>query len=658
MKSADYSAKGTFFNVFRSVARRQFPGAVVAAAICGLLSVIYSAYCGISCYTGETYITYEVQAWGLSVLFAIAVYCAVSIGVMYNAYFSRRGCDYQLSLPYKRSHIYNANFLFGLITICLSIIVSVALFALVTGIFTDVRAKDQVFFVVDSVVYKQAVTAIAALLSGYSLCSMCAAVSGKWLQYAAFCLVGIISVPIMLIGIAMGINSVWGVMLDVYMFSGVTPFGVLIMLLRDTTDSSFIFMTAVSLAEFILMYIAGLIAFKRRKAEIAESGYGDSVIKYILMVIFTVSGFLYFGIQKNVLVTIVVGIIVAFICAFLFSIMQLQRKKVFTKKSGIVFVVTTAVCIVFVLSVNFSNSSSFVKYVPKSEEVESVTVIEHDDYSQYENDPAWYLIGILSGPVSEYDRAVLTEPQNIQAVVDFHNLVVSDKVMNYTLRDRERDLYSVQETTTVPADTDEAVTEPYSEDITSSLSFDLVYKLKNGTTVKRSYIIQYNLWDEYLKFMKSEEAISQDEPYSLSADDVMYVETTLYSNYEADEITGDVDYDYYVTPPEKWDEMRDTLIQDKLNETNAEFYYEILNDGYMTVYTLDENIPEEQKEYIRNMTPEERRDFAAKVNSYMLSDPEEYPVFPFNSYDVVINEQDERFIKLLKSDDMKQYIIE
>lgn len=658
MKSADYSAKGAFLSVFKSVARRQLPGAAVIVAVCALVSVIYSAYCGISCYSGESYITYEVQMWGLSVLFAIAVYCAVSIGVMYNAYFSRRGCDYQLALPYKRSQIYNANFLFGFISICVSIIVSVALFALVTGIFTDVKAHDHLLFLVDSVVYKQAVTAIAALLSGYSLCSMCAAVSGKWLQYAAFCLVGIISVPIMLIGIAMGINSVWGVMLDVYMFSGVTPFGVLIMLLRDTTDSLFIFMTAVSLAEFILMYFAGLIAFKRRKAEIAESGYGDSVIKYILMVIFTVSGFLYFGIQKNVLVTIVIGVIVAFVCAFLFSILQIQRKKVFTKKSGIVFGVTAAVCVVFALSVHFSNSSSFVKYVPKVDEVESVTVIEHDDYSQYENDPAWYLIGILSGPVSEYDRAVFTEPQNIQAVVDFHNLVVSDKVMNYTLSDRERELYSVQETTTVPADKDEAVTEPYNDDITSSLSFDLVYKLKNGTTVKRSYIIQYNLWNEYMKFMKSEEAITQDKPYSLSADDVMYVETIFYSEDPTVDISGDVDYNYYVIPPEKWEEMRNALIQDKLNEPNGEFYYGGSGNCYMTVYTLDDSIPDEQKEYIRNMTPAERRDYAAKVNGYMLSDPEKYPVFPFNAYDVNVSDLDQKTIKLLESSEMQQYIIE
>lgn len=353
MKSANYSAKGAFSGVFKSVVRRQLPGAIVVAAVCALASVIYSLYAGISCYSGESYITYEVQMWGISVLFFISVYCAVSIGVMYNAYFNRRGCDYQLALPYKRSHIYNANFLFGLIAICFSIIVSVALFAFILGIFTDIRAQDHVSFMVDNVIYKQAITIISSLLAGYSMCSMCAAISGKWLQYAAFSLVGIVSVPIMLVGIAMGINSVWGVMIDIYKFSSITPFGVLVMLFRDNTDSSFIFMTAVCLAEFILMYIAGLLAFKRRKAEIAESGYGDSVIKYILMVVFVVSGFLYFGIQKNIFATLIIDVILAFVCAFAFSMMQIRRKKVFTKKSGIVFGVTTAVCIVFVFSIYF-----------------------------------------------------------------------------------------------------------------------------------------------------------------------------------------------------------------------------------------------------------------------------------------------------------------
>lgn len=658
MKSANYSAKGAFSGVFRSVVRRQLPGAIVAAAVCALASVIYSLYTGISCYSGESYITYNVQMWGISVLFVISVYCAVSIGVMYNAYFNRRGCDYQLALPYKRSHIYNANFLFGLIAICFSIIVSVALFAFILGIFTDIRAQDHVTFLVDSIVYKQAITIISSLLAGYSMCSMCAAISGKWLQYAAFSLVGTVSVPIMLVGIAMGINSVWGVMIDIYKFSSITPFGVLVMLFRDNTDSSFIFMTAVCLAEFILMYIAGLLAFKRRKAEIAESGYGDSVIKYILMVVFVISGFLYFGIQKNIFATLIIDVILAFVCAFAFSMMQIRRKKVFTKKSGIVFGVTTAVCIVFVFSIYFSNSSSFVKYVPKAEEVESVTIIERDDYSMYENDPLWYVVGVLYGPVSETDRAEFTEPQNIQAVVDFHNLVVSNKVMNYTLKDRERDLYSVQETTTVPADTDEAITEPYSEDITSSLSFDLIYKLKNGTTVKRSYIIQYNLWDEYLNIMKSREAITQHEPYSLSADDIMYVETIVYSINETDDTETTVDDKYYVTPPEKWEEMRDILVQDKMNETNSEFYYDILNGGYMTVYVLADELPQEQKDYIRNMTPLERRDYAGNASSLMLRDPDKYPVYPFVEYNINISVQDERTIQYFESEDMQQYIVE
>ncbi len=661
MKSANYSANGAFSGVFRSVVRRQLPGAIVAAAVCALASVIYSLYTGISCYSGESYITYNVQMWGVSVLFVIAVYCAVSIGVMYNAYFNRRGCDYHLALPYKRRHIYNANFLFGLISICFSIIVSVVVFALIIGIITDIRAQDHVSFMVDNVIYKQAVTLIAALLAGYSMCSMCAAISGKWLQYAAFSLVGIVSVPIMLVGIAMGINSVWGVMIDIYKFSSITPFGVLVMLFRDTTDSSFIFMTAVSLAEFVLMYIAGLIAFKRRKAEIAESGYGDSVLKYILMVVFVVSGFLYFGIQKNILATLVINIIVAFICAFLFSMMQIERKKVFTKKSGIVFGVTTAVCIVFVFSIYFSNSSSFVKYVPKAEEVENVTVIERDDYSLYENDPLWYIVGVLSGPVSETDRAEFTEPQNIQAVVDFHNLVVSNKVMNYTQRDRDDEFNAVTEAATLASvNTEEAVTEPYEDEINSSLSFDLEYKLKDGRTIKRSYIIQYNLWDEYLNFMKSEEAITQHKPYSLSADDIMYVETIMYYTTinETDDTETAVDDKYYVTPPEKWEEMRDILVQDKMSETNNEFYYDILNGGYMTVYVLDEELPEEQKEYIKNMTPEERRDYAGKANGFMLMYPDKYPVYPFNAYDVNISVQDEKTIQYFESEDMQQYIVE
>ena len=50
-----YTSKGAFSGVFRSVVRRQLPGAIVVAAVCALASVIYSLYVGIDVYKRQAY---------------------------------------------------------------------------------------------------------------------------------------------------------------------------------------------------------------------------------------------------------------------------------------------------------------------------------------------------------------------------------------------------------------------------------------------------------------------------------------------------------------------------------------------------------------------------------------------------------------------------
>lgn len=78
----------------------------------------------------------------------------------------------------------------------------------------------------------------------------------------------------------------------------------------------------------------------------------------------------------------------------------------------------------------------------------------------------------------------------------------------------------------------------------------------------------------------------------------------------------------------------------------------------MTVYVLADELPQEQKDYIRNMTLLERRDYAGNASSLMLRDPDKYPVYPFVEYNIIISVQDERTIQYFESEDMQQYIVE
>lgn len=661
MKSTKYSVKSAFGAAFKSVFRRQFPGAAVIAAICACLSVISAIiYCMNNGSPGYNDISGEVLIWGSFVLFAVSVYCAVSVGIMYNSYFSRRACDYHFAMPYKRSNIYNSNFLFGLLAIVFALIVSAASFALTVKIIETVYNNSHFttinFTVQYAVILKPLLTLLAALLAGYSVCSMCAAAAGKWLQYAAFCFIGIISVPVMLIGIASRISDVWGFMADVFRFSSVTPVGVAAMIARGATDKMYVFMSVVSLAEFAAMYLAGLLTFKHRKAEIAENGQGGTLIKYILMIVFVISGFVYFSAEKNFLATAVTGVITAFACAALFSAGQVRRKKIFTKQTGIIFGVVTGVCLILTASVYLINSSSYVKYVPKADEVQSVTVAEYDSFSGYTNEPLWYIIELLNGEPTSSGEVTLDEPQNIQAVIDFHNRAVSDEVMNYTLKNKiSETIINFSEATTVSTsnanDADGAV--PTEEEITEAISCTIEYKLKNGGTVKRSYTINYDLWHEFLAAFKTQEAIMQQEPYSINTDEILYVEGTIYNYDQGSDDSYFTSYNTYIISPQEWADIRDVLVEDRINESDYDFRYGFDGAGYFTIYTLAADLPQEQKDLILSMTPRERYDFVAEYNTLLTADPEKYSVYPVEEASVNINNSDKKTVQLMQSPEMQ-----
>lgn len=673
MKSTNYSVKGAFSAAFTATARRQLPGALIAAAVAAIVSVIYALFYCTGYYGYDNDISYGVKMWGSAVLFIAAVYSAISVGVMFNAYFSRRACDYHFAMPFKRSHLYHANFLFGLTAIALLIAVSVAVFSATVGILSVSNPDGDVTYMIQTAeVLKPLLTLLASLLAGYSACTMCAVVSGKWLQYALLVFVCIFSVPVLLIGIASRINSIWGIMVSLFDFASITPVGAAAMLLKEPADGVCVFMSVVALVECLGMYLAGLLSFKRRKAEIAESGQGGSFIKYLLMALFVASGFLYFGASENLLVTIVTGVITAFVCAALFSAVQVRRKKIFTKQTGILFGAVTGICLVLTVGIYFSNSSSYVKYVPEVDEVESVTITEYDGYDSYSSVSLDYIMQILNGSTAETRRATLTEPQNIQTVVDFHTLAVSDKVIRNTSAngaENANDLLPAGSENDVLQETTAAVSDPSAADgvtvneedyfIGDRIDCSLAYKLKNGRTVYRSYAIKspdYDLWHQFLAAFKNKEAVMQEEVFAVDINDVLYVETTVYQIVTGEEETSVADQSY-VLPAAEWEQIRDVLAEDRTKEEDDVFYYGSATGATLTVYCINPELPEEQKAQLRAMTPKEKYDYVSLAGSNMLSDPKKFPVYPEVGYSVYITVQDENAMHLLQSPETRDSAI-
>lgn len=673
MKSTNYSVKGAFSAAFTATARRQLPGALIAAAVSAIVSVIYALiYCA-GYYGYENDVSYGVEMWGSAVLFIAAVYCSISVGVMFNAYFSRRACDYHFAMPFKRSHLYNASYLFGLTAIALLIAVSVAVFSATVGILSVSNTEESVIYMIQPAeVLKPLLTLLASLLAGYSACTMCAAVSGKWLQYAVLVFVCIFSVPVLLIGIAARINSIWGVLVSLFDFASITPVGAAVMLLKEPTDGMYIFMSVVALAECLGMYLAGLLSFKRRKAETAESGQGGSFIKYLLMALFVASGFLYFGASENLLVTIVTGVITAFACAAMFSAVQVRRKKVFTKQTGILFGAVTGICLVLTAGIYFVNSSSYVKYVPKADEVESVTITEYDVYDSYSSVSLDYIMQILNSSTAGTHSATLTEPQNIQTVVDFHTLAVSDKVIRNTsanVAENANDLLSAGPENAVQQATTVAVSNPSVADgitvneedyfIGDRIDCSLAYKLKDGRTVYRSYAIKSPndaVWHQFIAMFKNKEAVMQEDAFAVDINDVLYVDTMIYQIVTGEEETS-VAEQSYVLPAAEWEQIRDVLAGDRTKEEDDVFYYGSATGAVLTVYCINPELSEEQKAQLRAMTPKERYDYVSQADLDRLNYVEQYGVYPAEEYGVYITVQDENTMNLLQSPETRDSAI-
>lgn len=680
MKSTDYSAKSAFPAAFKTVFRRQLPSALILAVICCLVSAAFALY-SITDYSYAEYdITYEVQFWGITVFSVLFWYCAISVAVMYKGLFSRRACDYHLSLPMKRENIFNSNFLFGILSVLFAILVSVGTFAAVHKSYSSIVAPDVVYTVDIKTVTVQFFCVFAALLAIYSAFHMCASASGKWIQYGMFCVICAVSAPVLFAGIAVQINSIWGFSVDAFDFASVTPFGAVAKMFVVSENSDYLFMTIVSVVEFIAMYFAGLLSFKHRKAEIAESGQGGSAVKYVLMAVFVGAGYMYFGSGESFIASVILGLIAALVCAAMFAPVHVHSKKLFNKKTGAVFGVTAGICLIITCCAYFINTTSYVRYVPKIDEVESVTVTEYDPWSQYGTDSFLDLTTFIWGIPQEYDVATLTQEQDIQKVIDFHTDAVSDRVMGYGFSDYLSETVSeladsvseenaaansdgevaaqIQETTTL----DDTYETEYGEEQFDGMPINckIEYKLKDGSIVKRSYSIQYDLWEEFVAIFQNEEAIMQTEPYSLEEDDIMFIEANVYSTEVSEE---DADYtygtdDYYVFVPEMWGELRDLAVQDKLNEAYYDFYFEFYDSGYISVYTLNEDLPQEQKEKILNMTPFERYEYSNQVNNLMYDESGEYEEYPFTSYDVPIILSDENLLNYMSQPEMQRYIVE
>lgn len=628
MRSTSYSAKRAFPAMFKTVARRQIPGAATVAVFCIIVSFLCALYCFDPKWKNQADMVNGSMFAAGWVFSALNVYNLFSVFSMFKGSYSRRACDYHLALPYKKEHIFNANFLFGLIVNIGSMLLSLGVLYL---FFMSVKSRGiqlGVIYSADNYVPAGRILMyFAVVLVIYSVISMCAALAGRSIQYYFLCYVLLISVPLLIIGVTSRINLIWGVIINPVKALAVTPAGMVFAQLAGAEDVSAAFILIACAVEFVLFYIAGIIVFKNRQAETAQNKLSGKIIPAALFAVFIASGLMIFGAAYSFLSSVLFGVVSALVCLLIFRAICRGTEKVLTKKAARAYAAVCAVCILFSALMYFPNYNSYTKYVPQVNEVESVTVKENSSL-QYGNEPATLFMSVLFGGYAGDGREVtLTEPENIQRVIDFHTLAVKDEVADYGLDDKIlqkiADTYSggisSEEPTTelqTTSDADTAVAEDWTP--SGNINCIIEYKLKNGKTVERRYSIAYDLWYEYINILQNKEAILQDEAFSFPDEDIIYIEGYYYSDYDADGYG--IDSVTLPLPVSQWSELRDTVIQDKLSEDPYNFYSNYLVGGDITVYVIDQDLPETEKEKIRNMTDEEKRKLAQQSDSFVYYD--------------------------------------
>lgn len=661
MKSARCSTKRGFSAAFKTTALRRCAGSVIITVICGLISVIMN---GASLFTGNYYeegavigfeeIKSSVTTWTSLIFLAVLIYLLIFTCDMFGLFYKRRACDYYLALPIKREAIYNANFLYGVLSVIPAFIVSAVLYASITG----TAIKEHGVTVTGEGMGRFALQIgcmFLALLAAYASFSMCAVAAGKKSQYFLYCITCLFSAPVLVNGLVSELNTVWGVGIDVIKFSAFTPPAVLISMFTDYSFGNtryFYLIMAVMLLEAAAMYAAGLVTFKRRKAETAEDGKQEAPIKYLLMAVFAGAGYVVFANNESLALSILLGVFGVFICAVVFAAASFRRKRLFSKKTAAAFGAAALVCLLFSVCVNLFNYSDYVTYVPDADDIESVTVTQDSSWSYMESSYIYSLFYTMI--LDEYDDSVsvtLSQPENISAVTDFHSSAVTDTVRNYT--------YSYDYDYDYDYDTDYETYEDYGDieiyDLGTGfdwldglpISCEIKYTLKDGSTVSRTYYIEYNLWDQFIPIFQNEEALLQTEPYSYDDEEVMLIYLHYYnSSYDEDE-----DHEYLLTG-QAWQELRACAVEDKLEASSYDFYLSDYNSiGYMTVYTLNPELSEEEKEEIKEMTPRERMEC---YDSYWYS-WNGAEVLPFNSADIYISSADERLLSGLNAAEKELY---
>lgn len=632
MKSTT-SSGNKFFSVFKNLLRRCAPIIGVLTVVSSLFTIglLQIASVDFKIADGKSSHLFDLTDAFAPILMLNALLCiangAMTIYTCLKEMYSKRGSDFFFAMPVKRSTYLNATYALTAV----SSLISFAAQAVIISVFMLVNSRYGVSADAKSLM-GIAVTLILIVLSAISVFMFCAMISGKMSQYAMFCAFTVL-IGFLIATCAYCVNYVWGFWNDISRAGAIfSPLGGLIYLLKKQEFGFDLFVSVVSGVQAILFFALSQILFKKRKTEVAEttvSGFAFPLIMLALLqasiiMIITLIGY------ENLKITAIISIVFALLGTLGFGFKWFRRAHV--KYVFISLAVVLALSCSFIYVTKNVSFNSYVNYVPEIGEVESAEV--------YETYGGFGMDGVFAEYLeNDYETrgrsGELTSEEAISALINLHKKVANDEFKKNS--DLKYGTWSVRFT----------------------------YTLKNGKKVVRYYELPTNnIEEEFVSLMKTPDMIKNIYPMSLDDKDILFIKTDKvgvsdydnpYDYYKADDYTQ---FKQAVAKDFVADDNQKNFLS-RISYNNSYFYryeYDVYVDedaldteipaeddfwGNAWIYSFTEDAPEEFKEKVRAMTPEEIMEL---YQSYNI----EYAQY-INNRDIAIYQTDKNMIELFEN---------
>ncbi len=642
----------------------------IAVGVLAVTSCIFNNAYGVSSKT-----TYDFSTDAIIIFLVMAVVCMLfgifAAGKLFKEAYKKQSCDLYFALPIRREDYYFSAYIYTAVLNLIGMLVPTLIFICTMSLMST---KAVTFTMVWEGFFGQVIPVMLAVFAYMSAFIMCAVTAGRRIHYTLLVLVCLFAPSAILSGVIGCINSIWGMSVDTIIPFCIDPFTSAFYNVFAADKDIQLPMCLISSAEIIGMFFAGLIVFKKRKAEVAEVSLAGKILPYVFLALTALAGFMRYA-GYTPIIAIAAGCIFAVLLTMAFS--GIFYKKVFTKNTGITVGAVCLAGVILVGAFNFPSYSSYVKNIPESSEVESIEISNLSFSTVY--------LSFLTNILNEFDVEAdiysgfeVKSEKGIADTIALHQKLVDDDVI------KESKSFSKTPLMTMLFDGSF-----WESDYEETYDVRLTYNLKSGGNLTRTYSVSSKyIINEYYELMKNEEILSQLPDLNYNQNDILYLYADSYSyddEYDEEIVDGEevadteaFDESCYEQKIDvkNWDSFKKAYIKDLQKLEKNDFLdavytlsgfngitgsYDMeedyawdtyVDDNHLadiTVWYVDADAPEDVKEEIKKMSLSEIQ----KIHEgYMLEedlDSETNSIYAYTSSSTIsVDESQTETVKLLK----------